>query len=557
MENQCATGRCAECSTARRELVCRLRGKWRVLATAMLWVTFACGSDDKVPPADAPQTTTAGASAGALPIAGSASVAMPAPPTNNPPGAATASAGPNTAGASGAANAAGASAPAIPSSANDAARPDGAVGDGVLPCAVSKVLATNCQSCHAAKPIAGAPMPLMTHADLHKPAVTRPSMKVYQLVKIRVHDAMRPMPPTTQLAPADVAALDGWIDNGAKSAPAKEATSCSASVPSSPGTTGQSRDGSTGALTPEPGETCYDFKTHQSTTMVDNTPYDVGPDGEHYEQFYFKVPWPKDQVATAYGTKLDNTQVLHHWLLFSTDEAEAEGFHRTAPLPTLIGTNPVLLAGWAVGGPNVVAPKDIGLELPGPGKQINVQWHFYNSTGTRQKDASAVQICTVPKTMVKNIGSITWLGTEDLGGNVWFGGPGMPPHQESTFTTICTPGRFGMGPQDSIHIIGFEPHMHRIGKRMTTSVIKTDGTTTMIFDKPFSFGNETHYQTEYELKPGEKLKVSCTFNNTNDFGVPFGESSDSEMCYQFTFAWPAHALSNGAPSLLGVTDTCW
>jgi hypothetical protein len=29
------------------------------------------------------------------------------------------------------------------------------------------------------------------------------------------------------------------------------------------------------------------------------------------------------------------------------------------------------------------------------------------------------------------------------------------------------------------------------------------------------------------------------------------------MCYQFVFAWPAHALSNGAFSLLGVPDTCW
>jgi hypothetical protein len=29
------------------------------------------------------------------------------------------------------------------------------------------------------------------------------------------------------------------------------------------------------------------------------------------------------------------------------------------------------------------------------------------------------------------------------------------------------------------------------------------------------------------------------------------------MCYQFVFSWPAHALANGAPSLLGVTDTCW
>jgi hypothetical protein len=133
----------------------------------------------------------------------------------------------------------------------------------------------------------------------------------------------------------------------------------------------------------------------------------------------------------------------------------------------------------------------------------------------------------------------------------------MPPHQESTFTTTCTPGRRGLAADQSIHIFSFEPHMHRIGKRMTTSVKHLDGTLDMVFDQPFSFGNETHYPVDVELKPGEQLVTSCTFNNDTARGVPFGESSDTEMCYQFTFAYPSRALSNGAASLLGVQDTCW
>jgi hypothetical protein len=92
---------------------------------------------------------------------------------------------------------------------------------------------------------------------------------------------------------------------------------------------------------------------------------------------------------------------------------------------------------------------------------------------------------------------------------------------------------------------------------MKTDVKHANGMAETIFDKPFSFGNETHYFADYELKAGEQLITSCSFNNTNDFGVPFGESSDTEMCYQFTFAWPAHTISNGAASLLGVPDTCW
>jgi len=186
-----------------------------------------------------------------------------------------------------------------------------------------------------------------------------------------------------------------------------------------------------------------------------------------------------------------------------------------------------------------------------------VQWHFYNSTAAPQQDKSLVQICTVPKQMREHVGGVTWLGTEDLNGNVWTGGAGMPPFQESTFKTTCLPGRLGMNTDEPIHIIGFEPHMHRIGKRMQTSVRHLDGTLESIFDKPFSFGNETHYYVDYAVKPGEMLETSCSFMNDTAQGVPFGESTDSEMCYQFTFAYPAHAMTNGAFSLLGVTDACW
>jgi hypothetical protein len=354
------------------------------------------------------------------------------------------------------------------------------------------------------------------------------------------------------LADDDRMALNSWLTAGAPSA-TDAAGTCGEAAPAIPG---GNKDGSFGPLVPGPGETCYEFKVHGSYTEVDDAKYDIAV-GEHYEQFYYDVPWEAGSVGTSYATRMDNAQVLHHWLLFSTLEKETAGFHKTAPLPTLIGTSPVLLAGWAVGGPNLVAPDDMGFELPDPGAQINVQWHFYNNTSAPQSDASTVQICTVPKAMRKNVGAITWLGTEDLNGNVWTGGPGMPAGQESTFTSTCVPGRAGLGPNDSIQIIGFEPHMHRTGKHMKTSVLHTDGTSEVLFDKPFSFGNETHYMQEYELKAGERLETSCTFLNDNDFGVPFGESTDAEMCYQFVFSWPAHALTNGAFSLLGVPDTCW
>jgi hypothetical protein len=304
------------------------------------------------------------------------------------------------------------------------------------------------------------------------------------------------------------------------------------------------------------GEKCYEFQVHNAQTAGDKTPYEIG-NGEHYASFYYKAPWPDDSVATRYGSKLDNVKVLHHWLLFQTEEVQPEGAHVVSPLPTLNGVGATLLAGWAVGGVDLDMPADVGFELPPNGHQLNVQWHFYNNTPTQQTDLSSIQICVVPKAMRKHTASMTWIGTEDIGGTKWTGGTGMPPHQESTFGGTCIPKREGMAPTEPIHIFAFWPHMHQLGTQMETYVKHADGSKEKIFDKPFDFNHQVHYMQDYALAPGDALQNVCHFNNTTNFGVPFGESSDTEMCYQFTFAYPAHALENNVASLIGATNTCW
>jgi hypothetical protein len=78
------------------------------------------------------------------------------------------------------------------------------------------MLGSKCQSCHAATPIGGAPMPLMTLSDLTKPAVSDPTKKVADVSLVRIQDNARPMPPAG-LSPAtatEISALQTWIANG-------------------------------------------------------------------------------------------------------------------------------------------------------------------------------------------------------------------------------------------------------------------------------------------------------------------------------------------------------
>jgi hypothetical protein len=83
-----------------------------------------------------------------------------------------------------------------------------------IPCDVAKVLATSCTDCHGAVPSEGAPVSLVTYAELAAPSKTDPARSVAALALDRIKSARRPMPPDETLAWSDVAALERWVAAG-------------------------------------------------------------------------------------------------------------------------------------------------------------------------------------------------------------------------------------------------------------------------------------------------------------------------------------------------------
>lgn len=435
------------------------------------------------------------------------------------------------------------------------ASPDGpavAPAANSMPCEVSHALASACHKCHGASPTFGAPMPLVTHEDFQKPSPSDASTPVFKMALARMNDMARPMPPASAISQTDRQTLSDWLSGGALATNA-QTVECAPVV----GTTNASDPSGApvvrdeqyfkNGITPDPGETCYELVTHGGQLENDDSKFDVQT-GEFYEQFYFRVPWTQDEVMTRFGAKYDNLKVLHHWLLFTSSMGEQKiGTHETVSGSTL-GDTSELIAGWAVGGDHVEFPKDTGLELT-PTGILNMQWHYYNAGSQVEPDATRVQICTVPKTMRQNIGSLTFLGTEN------FNGPfGMPAKTRSDFSGTCVNDSGG-----PITIFGFTPHMHKFGINMMAVVIRNNGMMEEVFNKPFDFNSQiTHIlPTPLTLEAGEQIISTCTFDNTSDFSVPFGPSSDQEMCYNFTMSYPAQALNNGVPSLIGATNTCW
>jgi hypothetical protein len=465
-----------------------------------------------------------------------------------------------------------------------------------LPCAVSEILAANCQMCHGAMPANGAPMSLVTLSDLQAPARSNASMTVFQMLLERVQDRARPMPPdpTKHLSDAALATLQSWVSAGAQGGPAcspaiaaagsgavqayagQAATSVgggltapavvggrgagpnvagSSAVPASAGQSGGAGQGGAAGGDSDPLaadiENCYPLLAHGQPTPGDMTHYTV-PTGETYTSFIFKSPWTKPVQGLRFRHLPDNVAVLHHWLLYSETAQVSDGAIDPCALagPTgfLCGqaTTRSLITGWAPGRGDFELPADVGLELPAPGAMMALEFHYYNTTsGMTASDQSGVEICVTSKFRA-NTASVTWLGSENIA---------IPAHATGTASGSCAPLRMGIQASDPIHIIYSWPHMHKLGTHMTSIVNRAAGGQDTLWDGDFSFNFQVLHDTPLMLMPGDTIATTCTYQNTTDDTVMFGQSTQQEMCFNFAYAWPAHALDN-AGQVGGAENTC-
>jgi Copper type II ascorbate-dependent monooxygenase, C-terminal domain/Copper type II ascorbate-dependent monooxygenase, N-terminal domain len=474
--------------------------------------------------------------------------------------------------AAGAAGAAGFAAPASAGTAAPAAVP--AAGGGAVSTATAACPATivqQCTLCHDGKGTAGSPMGLTSYADLMAPSKSNPAVPVYKSVQARMHDAAKPMPPTGVLATTDLATVDNWVASGAKDCgfgkAATPTTTATPTVPTSPVTTPTtsapvgdisqylSPDGSyfikepPGTLPVGPdakdAEFCFNLVAHNGQTPLasDTAPFQVAP-SEFYHKFQFKVPYTTKLVALSTKPIIQNAAVLHHWLLFHVlSDTGQDGQHADEVLGVQTGSE--LLSGWAPGGNPPELPPGVGEEIaPGNGF-MTLEFHYYNTTGTVQNDRSGVRICGTTKTPA-NVATLTWLGTESIQ---------IPAHGMGTATGTCTPG--GGSLAQDIHLVFASPHMHKLGAHMKTVINRKGGQPEVVLDNPFSFNDQREYAVSNVIHSGDTLTTTCSWMNTTGASVGFGESTTSEMCYNFVLSYPAHAMPNRlGTGLEGSSNMC-
>ncbi len=408
-------------------------------------------------------------------------------------------------------------------SSGSAAGTGGASSASDLPCDVDAVLQANCRSCHGATPSFGAPMPLVTLADLEAPAKSDASKKVYELVGTRTHDDLHPMPqpPAARLGTADQKVIDDWIAGGGKGGSAD----C--------GTGGAGGGGTGGA---PPGTSCV-----PDVHVVSKTKYTVPKDvSDIYICYGVDVTETSKRHITTLLPKIDNPKVVHHIVLFQSDTAAA-----AAPAECSLGgaVDWRMISVWAPGGAGFELPPEAGFPLEGTTHYI-IQVHYNNLQHLAgEADASGFDLCTTDQ-LRPNDADVMAFGTMKLD---------IPA--QGTLDTTCKFKVPAIAPD--IHIMSVMPHMHKLGTAISSFANPVGGAPVELTQRdPWDFNTQYWSPVSTVIKPGDSVATRCAYKNPGSADVTWGENTSDEMCYAFAAYYPKITATQWKWSLPSAIAKC-
>jgi hypothetical protein len=199
---------------------------------------------------------------------------------------------------------------------------------------------------------------------------------------------------------------------------------------------------------------------------------------------------------------------------------EPPGTHHTLLALDSIGSGNIIYAS-GVGTNEIVFPPGVGLRLTA-GSTLALQLHVFNTSEDPLAGTSGVEIIEVAEADVQNVAGL------------WLPGPialSIPPMQEHTQTGTCTAS-------ETVTIFAIFPHMHQLGSYFRTT-LNVGGNDMILHDGPYNFTDQAFIPFEpLTLNAGDTITTECTWNNTTDQTVTWGESSTTEMCFSILYRYP-------------------
>jgi hypothetical protein len=222
----------------------------------------------------------------------------------------------------------------------------------------------------------------------------------------------------------------------------------------------------------------------------------------------------EDMTVNAFASEI--APFVHH-LIFSRARApEPEGFAE-CDVTFRNSWEPLFISG--AGDTKLEFPEDAASVMTA-GTQLVLQMHLLN---TSDKPVSGTTLINMRRTSIENPRRVSTavFGTAAVS---------LPANKESEVVGTCAVK------QDIQLIAGF-PHMHLLGTGLRFEIGKSKDKLEEVFKRdPYDFDNQSIEKLDVKLSAGDMARVSCTYNNTHDQTISYGESTLNEMCYFIGFA---------------------
>jgi hypothetical protein len=175
-----------------------------------------------------------------------------------------------------------------------------------------------------------------------------------------------------------------------------------------------------------------------------------------------------------------------------------------------------------------------------------IQMHYNNYANADDlTDDTRVELCTTSELRQHDAGVMSFGGTSFV----------LPPNATSELTCdfdVPTQAE----PVMPVHIFQSWPHMHGLGRAMKTTVTSPSGVERTLVDTNFDYQSQLLYPTDVDIDVGDRVRTLCTWENSTNEVVPYGEESSQEMCFNIVGYFPAITAPQWSGGLPAAAADC-
>jgi hypothetical protein len=181
-----------------------------------------------------------------------------------------------------------------------------------------------------------------------------------------------------------------------------------------------------------------------------------------------------------------------------------------------------MIFGSGVGTNAVEFPAGVAMKLDA-GNQLMLNLHLFNADTAELLGTSGTKMVRVEENDVEFVGENLAALTLELN---------IPPQQESSKVAFST-----MSADTTIFAV--LPHMHQLGTHSKVAAESSIEGERVLHDAPYDFEKQLYYPVEaIRMAKGDRVRFECTWRNTTDRTIHFGDSSLDEMCAVGIYRYP-------------------